>query len=159
MNIFILDLDHEVNARYHVDRHVVKMILEYAQLLSTASHLTGLPQGYRPTHIHHRCTRWVCESVDNWIWLLNLADAVNREWRHRYQHYYDHKSMEVIKGMQVPPLPDNGLTPFSFPKGYESDDIVQAYRSYYLAEKEHLFSWTRRDMPDWVQDKGYRYDK
>lgn len=35
MNIFILDEDIDTCARYHVDKHVVKMILEGAQLLCT----------------------------------------------------------------------------------------------------------------------------
>lgn len=36
MNIFWLDNDPATNARYHCDKHIVKMIVEYAQLLSTA---------------------------------------------------------------------------------------------------------------------------
>lgn len=36
MNIFFLDLDPKTCAQYHCDKHVVKMIVEYGQLLSTA---------------------------------------------------------------------------------------------------------------------------
>ena len=36
MNIFFLHRDPEQAAKEHVDKHVVKMIVEYAQLLSTA---------------------------------------------------------------------------------------------------------------------------
>jgi hypothetical protein len=33
VNLFYLDKDHDTNARYHVDKHVVKMILEAAEML------------------------------------------------------------------------------------------------------------------------------
>lgn len=36
MNVFALDRDPYISASYHCDKHVVKMIVEYAQLLSTA---------------------------------------------------------------------------------------------------------------------------
>jgi hypothetical protein len=39
MNIFVLDQNPFVAARYHCDRHVCKMILEYAQMMSTAHRL------------------------------------------------------------------------------------------------------------------------
>ena len=44
MNIFYLHNDPQIAAQMHCDKHVVKMILEYAQLLSTAHHeLDGVP--------------------------------------------------------------------------------------------------------------------
>jgi len=36
MNLFVLDLDHDKNAEYHVDKHVVKMILEACEMLCMA---------------------------------------------------------------------------------------------------------------------------
>ena len=36
MNIFYLDTNPALCAEYHCDKHVVKMIIEYAQMLSTA---------------------------------------------------------------------------------------------------------------------------
>lgn len=42
MNIFFLDRNIRKCAAYHCDKHVVKMILESTQLLSTALHLNGL---------------------------------------------------------------------------------------------------------------------
>ena len=47
MNIFILDEDIDKCAEYHVDKHVVKMILESAQLLCTA-HWIEEYIGYTP---------------------------------------------------------------------------------------------------------------
>lgn len=42
MNIFILDHDLDKSAEYHVDKHVVKMPLEAAQLLTTALYIDSL---------------------------------------------------------------------------------------------------------------------
>lgn len=36
MNLFYLDKDHELNAQYHIDKHVSKMVLETAEMLSMA---------------------------------------------------------------------------------------------------------------------------
>jgi len=45
MNIFYLDKDPIKSAEMHCDKHVVKMIIEYAQLLSTAHRvLDGVEQ-------------------------------------------------------------------------------------------------------------------
>lgn len=45
MNIFVLDENPRLAAQYHLDLHVLKMILEYAQILSTAHRvLDGTPK-------------------------------------------------------------------------------------------------------------------
>ncbi len=51
MNIFILDLDVKKCAQYHVDKHVVKMILETAQLLCGVHHVTGHDTGHDTEHV------------------------------------------------------------------------------------------------------------
>ena len=79
MNIFYLDEDTEICAQYHCDKHVVKMILEYAQILCTVLHELGQEAPYRPTHRNHPCTVWARESLDNWIWLRALCQALNQE--------------------------------------------------------------------------------
>ena len=43
MNIFFLDTDVKKCAEYHVDKHVVKMILETCQLLYTAHWVLAYP--------------------------------------------------------------------------------------------------------------------
>jgi phage-related protein len=74
MNIFILDKDPKKIAMYHNDKHVVKMIVETAQLLCTAHHVSGtngdIP--YRKTHQNHPCSIWARESIENYNWLLTL---------------------------------------------------------------------------------------
>lgn len=148
MNIFILDQDPARAARYHADKHVPKMILESAQMLSTA-----LGQGYKPTHKNHPCTKWVRESRDNAEWLYEMAGYLNVEYKKRFRHNVNHKSWEVIRhyhnaqAMRV--LDNSGLTPFAqaMPDEYKTDCAVAAYRAYYHSKP--FVSWERTTTPDW----------
>lgn len=151
MNIFLLDNDLEQCARAHVDRHVVKMITEYAQLLSSAVRLSGIDAGYKLTHANHPSAIWTRESLDNWIWLRELATELNYEWRYRYDHAHDHKAFEMIKSLPMPNIPRSGMTQFrlAMPDDVKVDDPVQSYRNYYNVHKQHIAKWTNRDMPDW----------
>ena len=100
MNIFILDTSPKKAAEYHCDKHVVKMILESAQMKSTAHwlHLLWsnnkdlkdfrrvrdakvwllentdpvLHPPYSMTHVRHPCTLWVSSTVENYMWHYDL---------------------------------------------------------------------------------------
>lgn len=85
MNIFILDNDVSKCAMYHCDKHVVKMILESAQMLSTVIRESGIDCGYKITHLNHPCTIWTRESLSNWKWLRNLVEALNQEYKFRFE--------------------------------------------------------------------------
>jgi aspartate oxidase len=86
MNIFVLHKDTRKAAQMHCDKHVVKMILESAQMLSTAVRMNGIDAGYKLTHRNHPCNIWVRESLSNWQWLKSLACELNTEWQFRYNH-------------------------------------------------------------------------
>ena len=79
MNIFVLDRDPEIAGSYHCDKHVLKMIIESAQLLSNSHNLTGKEGPYRLTHRNHPCTKWVMESIANYRWLVKLGKTLCRE--------------------------------------------------------------------------------
>ena len=174
MNLFILDNNHDTNAEYHVDRHVVKMILEASQLLcgahwvaSTLGHmprkLTSLEIAeckaaitddfYGFSHPNHPCAIWVRASFDNFAWTHCYAESLNSEYGYRYGK--SHKSMTVINRLPVPTLPA-GLTPFAqaMPDQYKHEDAVVAYRRYYAGDKSHLFNWKFRPRPHWLEDQG-----
>ena len=69
MNIFYLDRNPILAADKQCDRHVVKMILETAQLLSTAHYeLDGESPAYKPTHKNHPSAVWVRKSLDHYLW-------------------------------------------------------------------------------------------
>jgi hypothetical protein len=154
MNIFVLDLDIQKCAQYHADQHVIKMILESAQMLCTVLNQHGFRTPYKSTHAQHPCTIWTGESLSNWRWLRDLSLALNDEYRFRYNKDQDHKSAQIIKTLPKPPLSYLGLTPFAqtMPDEYKvPGDAVQAYRNFYNGEKRKFAKWTRREPPEWFQ--------
>lgn len=88
MNIFILDTDIKLSARYHVDRHIVKMPLETAQLLCTAHHAGGTDKDtipYRMTYKNHPCAMWARENISNYTWLCYFGLELCYEYTYRYK--------------------------------------------------------------------------
>ena len=107
MNIFYLDPNPRTCAEMHCDKHVVKMIIEYAQLLSTAHRVLDgtnsvvlsssgrkktvwtLPDNresilYSATHINHPSAIWVRENIENYNWLFDMWSELLDEYTHRY---------------------------------------------------------------------------
>jgi len=155
MNIFILHTDPNAAARLHCDKHVIKMILESAQMLSSAIAKYGGTPRYKPTHVGHPCTRWASETRDNFDWLVELALALACEYEHRYAAKREHKSVDVIRDAHAQRLlvPAGSLTTFAqaMPDQYKHADAVTAYRRYYAAEKARFATWRApRVRPDWM---------
>lgn len=154
MNIFVLDRDIPTCARYHADQHVIKMILESAQMLCTVINQAGGDAPYRSTHGKHPCTLWTGRSLSNWQWLKKLGLALNDEYRYRFRTAKHHRSAEIIMDLALPEIPDLGLTAFALamPDKYKiEDDPVAAYRAYYIGDKAGFVRWTRRRVPKWFK--------
>lgn len=157
MNIFVLDRSIKKCAEYHADKHVIKMTLEYAQLLCSVHYFTGIdtntiPNIYKLTHKNHPCAIWARTSQQNYDWLMELALEVGDEYTYRYNKV--HKSIGVIESLPNPNLPYSGLT--EFPKCVADDlktipDVVDAYREYYRRDKAHFCKWTGREVPLWFE--------
>lgn len=154
MNIFLLDMDIETCAKYHNDKHVVKMITEGVQILSTCLHFYSLPAPYRSTHLNHPCCVWARKSLQNYQWLWTLMDNLGKEYTHRY----DRTHLSHIRLLeQVPFIPNCVFigSAFSLPPNCtpykEIEDTVSAYRQYYLIDKKHFCRWTRRNIPNWFE--------
>lgn len=161
MNIFILDDDPGLAAQYHCDKHVVKMILETVQILMTTLHhyeFEHIP--YKPTHVNHPCVVWARQSFANFHWLNELGAALVEEWRYRWNHARNHKAWEswmfckCINAARGITWPQEGFTPAAqaMPEWCKDESTVQAYRNYYLYEKTHLLTYTRRDLPPWMEE-------
>ena len=156
MNIFVLDKSPQQSAKWHCDRHVVKMILESAQLLCSVYHLKhsidDIP--YKLTHKNHPCSIWARESKQNFQWLLDLSYALCREYTMRYGKI--HKTQNVIIWCDIHKdqliFDKNDMTPFplAMPDTYKVDDPIQSYRNYYIHGKAHLHQW-KQNKPDWIQ--------
>ena len=152
MNIFYLDQDLKKCAAYHCDKHVVKMILEYAQLLSSACRMADLDVGYKLTHKNHPCAIWTRTSEQNYLWLVELAHYVNEEYKYRYGHTSNHKSFDVICELPVPKLPKSGWTepPRCMPDEFKVDSVVQSYRNYYKGAKAAIATYKNRNVPEFM---------
>lgn len=159
MNIFYLDNDVDICAQYHCDRHVTKMIVETAQLLSTAHAMLGThtEDMYRPTHKNHPCGVWVRSSQGNYEWTIDLLKALIREYDYRYE-CSDGSKYTRIRDMlplfESTPLPVNH-TEFTepaqaMPEKFFSSSSLHAYRHYYTIGKAHLHSWRKRKEPEWI---------
>ena len=131
MNIFVLHADPQIAAQHHCDKHVVKMILETAQMLCSAQHRYGSPAPYKAAYVNHPCTKWAGDSKANYLWLVALGLALGKEYTERYGKI--HKSIAVIQQVATPPdsMPDAGLTTFAqaMPEQYKDYDPVTAYRA------------------------------
>ena len=153
MNIFILDTDIELCAKYHCDRHIVKMILETTQLLNNAriKHNPNASHVYKETHKNHPCTLWCSQTDSNFKWLNNLGLELCKEYTKRYNKTHKCESiLTYFKEMDFY-IPKGDLTPFvqCMPEQYKADDAVTAYRNYYLGEKKSFAKWTNCEVPYW----------
>jgi hypothetical protein len=139
MNIFYLSHDQEQCARQHLDKHVVKMIVEYGQLLSTA----------------HRMNDGVTrETKEQYLWLYRLFKKLGHEYTHRYGkvHSTNMKLNQILEkapsnigaGWRQPPPAMS-----HYPQCIVPGDSIASYKKYYIEAKSSFAKWTKRDVPEW----------
>ncbi|ADD04106.1 uncharacterized protein Nmag_0519 [Natrialba magadii ATCC 43099] len=161
VNVFWLDEDPRLAARYHCDQHVNKLLLEAAQVLCTAARENGYEAEflYQPTHVSHPVTEWATESRANWLRLREHAEALNAEFTERYEKDEDetHASWEVIDQIDPDlidfPSAEPTPRPQAMPDEYRCpDDPVAAYRAYYAGEKAEFATWEYTEEPPWLAE-------
>lgn len=142
MNIFYLHENPERAAEYHYNKHVIKMVIETAQMLCTAHHVCGdgdVP--YRKTHPNHPTTQWVRASKKHYQWAYRFMLALGNEYTKRYGkvHMTIQKCKEPLK--RIP----SGITantwvepPQAMPDEFRNENTIQAYWDYYTIGKKHL---------------------
>ena len=159
-----------------VDRHVVKMILESAQLLSTAHRVLDGKETpgksatgrnvkrwvlddernnimYEATHVNHPSAVWCRTSVENYLWLVEHFFGLLDEYTYRYEK--SHKCSTMGYFLQSPPKNltkyDMTLMPSAMaPEFIVSDDPLINYRNYYKNGKQRMHSWKKRNPPEWI---------
>tara|TARA_R100001509_G_scaffold47958_1_gene25999 strand:+ start:1019 stop:1501 length:483 start_codon:yes stop_codon:yes gene_type:complete len=143
MNIFYLHRDPKKAARYQYNKHVVKMILESAQMLCTAHHHydenTDVP--YKKAHYNHPSTKWVRQSDEHYDWLYNHMLELGNEYTKRYGR--EHLSITKCKWIlweRPYGIPSNGFMqpPQAMPDEYKDPCSVQAYWNYYIGDKFNI---------------------
>ena len=156
MNIFLLDTDTRKCAQYHCDMHVVKMILETAQLLCGVHHMTDQVTDqvpYKLSHKNHPCAIWSRESLSNYLYLCDLGLELCKEYTYRYGKR--HKSQDVIEWCVTnkPNICDKEFTEpaRAMPNEYKVDSVVESYRNYYIGEKSKIAVWKNREIPEWFK--------
>jgi hypothetical protein len=172
MNIFVTDLCPKQSARNLCDKHISKMIVESAQLLSGAHWvLDGTHPGpiYKLTHRNHPCAKWVRESDGNYIWLHEHAEAICVEFTHRYNK--KHKTQYIIDRLAHPPknIPNFGKSiksPFIHayygkdPVGrfmcHIPGDPIQSYRNFYKLDKARFAKWKHLQPPSWWNNSNVK---
>mgnify|MGYP000433079137 CR=1 FL=1 len=141
MNIFYLDKNPSKCAQYHNDKHVVKMILETAQLLCTAHHELGTSVDipYKATHKNHPSAIWVRSSAEAYMWAYEHMLALGAEYTKRYgkHHLTISKCRDVLYTLPNG-IPDKAFEqpPQCMPDEYKvQDDSISAYWNYYEQDK------------------------
>jgi hypothetical protein len=159
MNIFWLDNDPVKCAQYHNNKHVVKMILELAQLMSTAHRMldgndfADTNHLYKKTHYNHPCAIWVRENSANYQLTFNLFVELCNEYSYRYNKV--HKTASLTKALSILPM---NITqsetatqiPCVMPDNCKVDkDHIKSYRNCYMVDKRDIAEWKNRPIPDW----------
>ena len=181
MNIFYLSYDTKACAEMHNDKHTVKMILEYAQLLSTAHRVldgnvtVGLSDSgrkrttyvldsplngilYAATHINHPSAIWVRKRESHYRWLFSLWIELMDEYTYRYGKI--HATSRLFSYLNKPPTNIEFGGGFDEPTPAMPEDIripgdsIASYRNYYIKSKSHLANWKKRNVPDWYSNNA-----
>lgn len=160
MNIFFLSWNPNEAARLHCDKHVVKMILESAQLLYSAHWMMnpeGLPSNsYKLAHKNHPCSIWVRQSIQNYFWLCRLAWSLCKEYTYRYGKV--HKTEEHIFWLVTHPpnnIPDIPMTnpAQAMPIEYKHENPIKAYQTFYRESKykqRNIVNYRKREWPEFL---------
>jgi hypothetical protein len=189
MNIFYLDKNPKTCARHHIDKHVVKMILEYAQLLSTAHRiLDGTeyesktqsgrsvkryllnnqnlePLLFKASHVNHPSAIWCRKNAKNYMWLAELLEETCAEYTHRYGAIHSVQRsglMQTLKNNIPNKIVDGEFTDPTpaMPDTCKVDgDVIASYHTYYIEEKRRFAKWTNRPMPTWFHNGINRFNE
>ena len=160
MNLFILSRSKKRIAKYMMDKHISKIILEAVQMLCTAKRVNESFESnklmdkilYKMTHKNHPVSIWCRESLGNYMWVIELIEEMHKEWRKRYKHNKTHKSYLVSLYLkEFPPIfTKTEMTPFvlAMPEIYKCEDPIESYRKYYISKK-NIATWKNREKPYW----------
>lgn len=181
MNIFYIDSDPVEAAKMQCDRHVVKMVIESAQMLSTAHRMLDgtlietrtkterkgrhyrLDDAreqllYKAVHYHHPCTVWTMKSNNNYNWHWVHYKALCEEYAYRYGriHKTDDLLTEALyqlpRNIPIGPLSPLPLAMGAAPECIDYNDPVGSYRKFYQTkQKRFKMAWTKREIPEWFQ--------
>ena len=181
MNIFYVHTDPQLAAQQHCDRHVVKMIAEYGQLLSTAHRvldgqkvITKNKRGgklttylfedevkeqtfYKSCYVGHPSNVWLRDSRANYEWLHACFVELGKEFVKRYKKDADHMTIQKLVHITATPPENISNKPFVGPTPAMPDyckiegDSLASYRKFYIEEKPFA-EWRYTETPAWFAE-------
>jgi murein L,D-transpeptidase YafK len=155
MNIFYLSKDPLKCAELHCNKHCVKMIIEYAQLLSTAHRvLDNNVDVYKIAYLNHPSTIWTRKNKANYKWLSMLWVYLCNEYTYRYdkthltekklKHHLNKTPLNIPEGEFFDP-------PQCMPEDVKSPSTIKAYQDYYKKYKQYFAKWKKRPTPNFME--------
>ncbi len=171
VNIFFLDLNPTKAASWLVDKHVLKMLLEYTQLLANAFYMEGATKPppntkmgtpYQKAHWDHPCAEWVRQDHKHWHWVKMGAFELHRQYQLRFPKALlsEHACYDALAYMDKSNLttwmPNKNWVdpPQCMPDQFKvRGDTVAAYRAYYKEGKKDLHQWNNTEPPEWIVPK------
>lgn len=163
MNLFFLDSNPFKAAKYNVDKHCLKIILESAQMLCYAfpENLTPIKNSKKGFYFHPM-SKFVRESYQNWTWTLDHFSGLLNEFEYRFnkKHSYVKVLDWLIKNQKFLNFENYYQTSYKkWPQCfgqyrnecYVKDDPILGYQNYYNVAKRHLFQWTKREIPYFIK--------
>ena len=179
MNVFYLHDDPKTCAEMHCDKHVVKMIIEYAQLMSTAHRVLDGEEYYalsvngrrikrwrmtdlkyenglmKASHVHHPSNVWVRQSRQNYMWLNQMWNYLLLEYTHLYgKRHACADCMEVLYvwPKNIPDVPFTPPTPAMPDECKIANNSLASYHKYYIEKKVRFAKLTNREAPLWYSN-------
>jgi hypothetical protein len=179
VNIFYLNPDPKICAEMHCNKHVVKMIIEYAQLMSTAHRVLDGEEYYalsvngrrikrwrmtdlkyenglmKASHVHHPSNVWVRQSRQNYMWLNQMWNYLLLEYTHRYGKRHacaDRMEFLYVWPKNIPDVPFTPPTPAMPDECKIANNSLASYHKYYIEKKVRFAKWTNREEPLWYSN-------
>ncbi len=164
MNIFVLHLNPYICAQMHCDKHVIKMIIESAQMLYTCCLICGIighdidelimtapvtakgSHGYRVTHRNHPCCKWLRESIANYHWLIKMSKELCRQYTRRYGKIHATEQHIDWLSYVCPNIPDKSITPFAIAMPEYCKQAAVITQPHDLSPMDHIQSTHKLDV-------------
>jgi hypothetical protein len=181
MNIFYLNNDPRICAEEHCDKHVVKMIIEYAQLMSTAHRMLDGTEYegrtangrrirrwkmntdymedklYKASHVNHPSAIWTRQNRENYMWLHAMWVQLCMEYTIRYGKTHETFN-KLATTLSFPPvnIPEGEFfePPQAMPESCKRPSAIEGYKKYYITEKKHFAKWKIK-TPKWFSEEQY----
>ena len=159
------------------------MVIEYAQLMSTAHRVldgdlyedrtaanrrikrwrhpnnTMESTLYKASHINHPDGIWTRNSDANYRYLYNLWSRLCEEYTHRYgrEHLTETKLKNLLlhppKNIEHASTADIHGLPLAMPDDVKGRSVVKSYRRYYKKYKMPFARYTKREIPEFMVEE------